>query len=98
MTAEQLVNLITANFAAGEEVTFLYHDDQGAVRSTDVEVSNHTQTNVKGHWEMKQVDLATHKEEWVKADWEVARRNALGRRFVPDGTTSIDTKKVIEIL
>ena len=97
MTAKQLVSLINANFAADEEVTFVYHDDQGAVRSTDVEVNNHTQTNVKGHWEMKQIDLATHKEEWVKTDEKTAIRNALGYRFEVDSTAT-DTKKVIEIL
>ena len=97
MTAEQLVHLITDNFAADEEVTFLYHDDQGAVRSTDAEFSKHTQTSVNGHWEMKQIDLATHKEEWVKTDEKTARKNALGYRFEVDNSTS-DTKKVIEIL
>lgn len=100
MTAEQLVHLITDNFAADEEVTFLYSpcsDDQGAVRLTDAEVTKHTQTNVNGHWEMKQIDLATHKEEWVKTDEETARKNALGYRFEVDGYTH-DTKKVLEIL
>lgn len=97
MTAEQLVYLITDNFAADEEVTFLYYDDQGAVRLTDAEVSKHTQTIVNGHWEMKRIDLATHKEEWVKTDEKTARKNALGYRFEVDGSIS-DTKKVIEIL
>lgn len=97
MTAEQLVSLINANFAADEEVTFLYNDDQGAVRSGDILIHEHTQTSVKGHWEMKQVDLATHKEEWVKTDEKTAIRNALGYRFEVDSTAS-DTKKVIEIL
>lgn len=97
MTAEQLIHLITDNFSADEEVTFLYHDDQGAVRSTDVEVNKHTQTTVNGHWEMKQIDLATHKEEWVKTDSKTAHKNALGYRFKFDNPTS-DTKKVIEIL
>ena len=97
MTAEQLINLITTNFAADEEVTFVYHDDQGAVRSTNVEATTHTQTTVNGHWEMKQIDLATHKEEWVKTDEETARKNALGHRFEVDSTAS-DTKKVLEIL
>ena len=97
MTAEQLVHLITDNFAADEEVTFLVNDDQGAVRLTDAEVSHHTQTTVNGHWEMKQIDLATHKEEWVKTDEATARKNALGYRYEVDSSTS-DTKKVIEIL
>ena len=97
MTAEQLVHLITDNFAADEEVTFLYHDDQGAVRSTDAEFSKHTQTTVNGHWEMKQIDLVTHKEEWVKTDEKTARKNALGYRFEVDSATS-DTKKVIKLL
>ena len=48
MTAEQLVHLITDNFAADEEVTFLINDDQGVVRLTDTEVSHHTQTTVDG--------------------------------------------------
>lgn len=97
MKAKELIECIRASFNDDEEVTFLYHDDQGAVRSTDVEVNNHTQTNVKGHWEMKQIDLATHKEEWVKTDEKTAIRNALGYRFEVDSTSS-DTKKVIEIL
>lgn len=97
MTAEQLVHLITDNFAADEEVTFLINGDQGAERLTDAKVSHHTQTTVNGHWEMKQIDLATHKEEWVKTDEETARMNALGHRFEVDGSTS-DTKKVLEIL
>ena len=97
MTAEQLVHLITNNFAADEEVTFLINGDQGAERLTDAEVSKHTQTTVNGHWEMKQIDLATHKEEWVKTDEETAHKNALGYRFEVDSSTS-DTKKVIEIL
>ena len=96
MTAKQLVSLINTNFAADEEVTFVYHDDQGSVRSTDVEATMHTQTNVKGHWEMKQIDLATHKEEWVKTDEKTAIRNALGYRFEVDSTAT-DTKKVLEI-
>ena len=96
MTAEQLVNLITANFAADEEVTFLYYDDQGAVRSTNIEATKHTETTVNGHWEMKQIDLATHKEEWVKTDKQTAHKNALGHRFKVDSTAS-DTKKVLEI-
>ena len=98
MTAEQLVHLITVNFAADEEVMFLYHDDKGDVRSTDVEVSKHRQETINGHWEMKQIDLATHKEEWVKTDWESARKNVLGRRFIEDGGTTVDFKKVLEIL
>ena len=49
MTAEQLVHLITDNFAADEEVTFLYHDDQGAARSTDAEFGKHTQMTENGH-------------------------------------------------
>ena len=96
MTAEQLVHLITDNFTADEEVTFLYHDSQGAVRSTDAVVNNHTQTKVDGHWEMKQIDLATHKEEWVKVDEETAYKNTLGYKYEVTGCTS-DTKKVIEI-
>ena len=98
MTAEQLVHLITDNFAADEEVTFLYHGDQGAVHSTDVEFGKHTQMTVNGHWEMKQIDLATHKEGWVETDSETARTNALGYRFEVDGPSTSDTKKVIEIL
>ena len=98
MTAEQLVHLITDNFAADEEVTFLYHDDQGAVRSTDAEFGKHTQMTVNGHWEMKQIDLATHKEEWVETDSETAHKNALSYRFEVDGPSTSDTKKVIEIL
>ena len=98
MTAKQLVELVQAEFKDDEEVTFLYHDDQGDVRSSDISIHEHTQETLNGHWEMKQIDLTTHKEEWVKADWETARRSALGRRFVPDGTTAIDTRKVIEIL
>ena len=41
MTAEQLVHLITDNFAADEEVTFLCCDDQGqeAECLTDAEIS-----------------------------------------------------------
>ena len=41
MTAEQLVHLITDNFAADEEITFLCCDDQGqgAVCLTDAEIS-----------------------------------------------------------
>lgn len=97
MTAEQLVHLITDNFAADEEVTFLYHDEHGDVRSTDVEVSKHIQTTVNGHWEMKQIDLSTHREEWVKTDAVTAHKNALGCRYEVDGSTS-DTKKVLEIL
>ena len=97
MTAKQLVELVQAEFKDDEEVTFLYHDDQGAVRSGDILIHEHTQTNVKGHWEMKQIDLATHKEEWVKTDEKTAIRNALGYRFEVDSTAS-DTKKVIEIL
>ncbi len=97
MTAEQLVHLITDNFAADEEVTFLCYGDQGAERLTDAEISKHTQVTVNGHWEMKQIDLATHKEEWVKTDEETARKNTLGYRFEVDGSIS-DTKKVIEIL
>ena len=97
MTAEELVHLITGNFAADEEITFLINGGQGAERLTDAEVSKHTQTTVNGHWEMKQIDLATHKEEWVKTDEKTARKNALGHRFEVDSTAS-DTKKVLEIL
>ena len=48
MTARQLVQLIINNFAADEEITFLCHDNQGAVRLTDAKVSKHTQTKVDG--------------------------------------------------
>ena len=53
---------------------------------------------VNGHWEMKQIDLATNKEEWVETDSETAHKNALGYRFEVDGPSTSDTKKVIEIL
>ena len=98
MKAKELIEKIQVNFNDDEEVTFIFKDDNDWVRSTDISIHDHTEKHPNGHWEMKQIDLATHKEEWVKTDWEHARKNALGHKFIPNGSIIVDTKKVIEVL
>lgn len=62
MTRRELTELLAANFAEDEEVTFVYSDDQGDVRTTSAEVRDHEQETCKGHWEYKGVPVGDYED------------------------------------
>ena len=53
MTREDLIKLITDNFAEGEEVSFRYCDDQGSLITTDAFFAEDVNECAEdGHWQL----------------------------------------------
>ena len=109
MTRKKLVEVLTANFAEDEEVTFVYNDDQGEVRETRVEIKDHTESHCNGHYEM--FETATNK--WIPLsiqEMNDTRRGLINKgrfrmiakgmedfNWVTDGPDIKDTKRVVYI-
>ena len=54
MKRDELIKMLTENFAADEEVTFLVNDSEyGETKETDAEVKDFEETYYKGHWELE---------------------------------------------
>lgn len=101
MTAKELKDLISSNWRDDEDVTFLVHDDQGDWRETLVEVIDHTQKILTGHWEIAWIpprgDMSF---DWKPATAEECEKMDIVRqrkRFVHNGGSTADTCKVIKI-
>lgn len=104
MTRKELVDALTANFAEDEEVTFVYNDDQGEVRETNVEIRDHEQERCVGHWEYRgvRVDYPRIKEMYrtrkgldgMFQSYEEIRRSLL---WVDDGPPVKDVKRVVYV-
>lgn len=104
MTRKELVEALTANFAEDEEVTFVYNDDQGEVRETNVEIRDHEQERCVGHWECRgvRVDYPRIKEMYRTGkgldgrsqSYEEIRRSLL---WVDDGPPVKDVKRVVYV-
>jgi len=51
MKRDELIKLLTENYDADEEVTFLVNDsEQGEIQETKAEVKDFEQTTFEGHW------------------------------------------------
>lgn len=104
MIAAQLIDLISREFAADEEVTFLYDDDQCESRTTDVEVKMNTMTFCNGHYEarIRGTDtwekVADNSDEFNKVRYTSEYKlKYFEWRWIDHGTMYTDTKKVIAI-
>ena len=109
MTRKKLVEVLTANFAEDEEVTFVYNDDQGEVRETRVHITEHTETHCIGHYEL--FELATGKWLPVSLDeFNKTKRGLVNKgrfltlvngflkyKWVTDRPDLKDTKRVVYI-
>ena len=104
MTRKELVEALTANFAEDEEVTFVYNDDQGEVRKTDVEIRDHEQEKCVGHWECNgvRVDYPRIKEMYRAGKGLDGRHQSYEEirqslRWVDDGPPVKDVKRVVYV-
>ncbi len=53
MKRDELIKLLTENFTADEEVTFLVNDSEyGVIKETEAKVKEYEETYYKGHWEL----------------------------------------------
>jgi hypothetical protein len=100
MTAKELIDLIATTFAADEEVTFLVEGQEGQEHVTKVTPRIDRRKIMDGQWYVKRpCEVAMHpREDWFKVKKEVAMKTPYyKRKFVPNGKTHIEVKRVLEI-